>query len=120
MIQQLTDLPINAVGFRASGTVTKEEFDNILIPAVDKLANNTGNINYLFILDTDISNMTAGAWYDDIKVGLKHLLQWRKMAIVSDQPSVNKFTTAVGPLMPGHVKAYTIAELEQAKKWVAA
>jgi len=119
MIEQLTDLPINAVGFRATGTVTKEEFDTILLPAVDKLANNTGNINYVFVLDTDVSNMTAGAWYDDLKMGLQHLLQWRKIAIVSDQEKVNNATAMAGPLMPGEVRAFTIAQLEDAKKWVA-
>jgi hypothetical protein len=119
MIEQLKDLPANVAGFRASGKVTKEEYDTILIPAVDKLADNTGKINYLFVLDTDISNLSVGAWYDDLKVGLKHLLQWRKMAIVSDQEMVNKGTAMAAPMLPGEVKAFTMTDMEYAKKWVA-
>jgi len=119
MITQLQDLPTNVVGFRASGKVTKEEYDTVLIPAVNKLADATGKINYLFVLDTDISNLSAGAWYDDLLVGIKHLLQWRKMAIVSNQSGVNKFTDIAGHLMPGEVKSFTISQLDAAKAWVA-
>lgn len=119
MIEQIKDLPATVVGFRATGKVTKEEYDTVLLPAVDRLADATGKINYLFVLDTDISNMTAGAWYDDLKVGLQHLLQWRKMAIVSDQPAVNKVTDISAHIMPGEVKSFKIAELEAAKAWVS-
>lgn len=119
MIEQLNDLPENVVGFKASGKVTKDEYDTILIPVVDKMADATGKINYLFVLDTDISNLSAGAWYDDIKVGLKHLFQWHKIAIVSDQKGVNKFTDIFGHLMPGEVKSFMLAELETAKTWLA-
>ena len=119
MIEQLQDLPANVVGFRATGKITKEEYDTILIPAVDRLADATGKINYLFVLDTDVSNLSAGAWYDDLMVGVKHLLQWRKMAIVSNQPSVNKFTDIAGHIMPGDVKSFTINQIDAAKAWVA-
>lgn len=120
MIEQIKDLPENIVGFTATGKVTKEEYDTILIPAVDKLADTTGKLRYLFVLDTDISNMTTGAWYDDLKMGLQHLLQWKKIAIVSDQPMVNKVTDIAGVVMPGEVKAFTIKELVVAKEWLAA
>lgn len=118
MIEQLNDMPENVVGFKATGKITKEEFDTVLIPAVDKLADETGKIRYLFVLDTDISNMSAGAWYDDMKVGIKHLLQWKKIAIVTDQPGVNKFTDIAAHVMPGEVRSYKIAELETAKRWL--
>jgi hypothetical protein len=119
MIEQLKDLPANVVGFRGSGKITKEEYDRILIPAIRKLADRTGKINYLFILDTDISNISAGAWYDDLKVGLSHLLQWRKIAIVSDQDTVNRFSEITGHLLPGEVRAFPIKDLGPAKQWVA-
>lgn len=119
MIEQLKDLPANVVGFRGTGKITKDDYDAVLMPALDKFADRTGKINYLFVLDTDVSNISAGAWYDDIKAGLKHLSQWHKMAIVTDQKGVNSVTDAVGHLLPGEVKSFTIGELDAAKKWVA-
>ncbi len=120
MIEQMTDMPENVVGFRATGKVTKNEFDRILIPAVDALADRAGELRYLFVLDTDVSNMSIGAWYDDMLVGAKHLLQWKKIAIVTDQPNVNKVTEIAAHVMPGEVRAYKIAELEVARNWLAA
>ena len=78
-----------------------------------------GKINYLFELDTDLSNMSAGAWYDDLKIGLQYLSHWRKIAIVSDQDLVNKFAVFTGHITPGEVRSFKIGELAAAKKWVA-
>ncbi|MBC7552892.1 MAG: STAS/SEC14 domain-containing protein [Taibaiella sp.] len=119
MIEQLKDVAADVVGFRATGQITKEDFDNVLLPAVNALAERKGDIKYMLILDTDISNLTPGAWFDDIKMGLMHLLKWRKMAIVTDQPGVNKMTDMAAHILPGEVKSYTIAETEEAKKWLA-
>lgn len=119
MIEQMKDLPTNVVGFRATGKITKEEFDTVLIPAVDKVADTTGEINYLFVLETDVSNMSAGAWYDDMKVGLKHLLHWRKIAIASDQGGVNKVTDIAKHVMPGEVRSFTLSEIDEAVNWLA-
>ncbi len=119
MIEQIQDLPANVVGFRGTGKITKNEYDSSLLPAVDMLADSTGSLRYLFVLDSDVSNISTGAWYDDIKVGLEHLLQWKKIAIVSDQKYVNKFTQVFGTVMPGEVRAFTLSELDEAKKWVA-
>lgn len=74
MIQQIENLAENVVGFWATSKVTKDEYDTILLPAVKKLADETGKIKYLFVLDTDVSNLSGGAWYDDIKMGFQHLL----------------------------------------------
>ncbi len=119
MIEQMKELPANVIGFRATGKITKEEFDTVLIPAVDKVADTTGEINYLFVLETDVSNMSAGAWYDDMKVGLKHLLHWRKIAIASDQGGVNKVTDIAKHVMPGEVRSFTLSEIDEAVNWLA-
>jgi hypothetical protein len=39
-------------------------------------------INYLLYLDTDLNNITAGAWAKDAILGLKHLFKWNKVAVV--------------------------------------
>lgn len=35
MIEIMNDLPENVVGFRAMGKVTKEDYESVLMPAVD-------------------------------------------------------------------------------------
>ena len=119
MIEIINDLPENVIGFRATGKVTKEDYENILMPAVDVQSKKFDKINFLLWLDTDVSNYTFGAWVDDALVGLKHLTHWHKVAIVSHSDTVKKITNIFGHLVPGIYKGFQTSELEIAKTWVA-
>ncbi len=118
MIEVIDDLPPHVIGFRATGKVTKEDYEKILMPAVDTQSKKFNKINFLLWLDTDISNYTFGAWIDDALVGLKHLTHWHKVAIVSHYNIVTKITNIFGHIVPGIYKGFQISELEEAKKWV--
>lgn len=119
MLQKMTDLPSNVVGFRATGKVTSHDYETVLLPAVDKQVEKTDKLNYLFVLDTDISDFNIGALMNDAKAGIKYFTKWNKIAIVSDQNGVNKFTDAFGHLLPGHTRSFTLSQLEEAKQWIA-
>jgi hypothetical protein len=118
MLQFINDLEPHVVGIHAVGEVTKEDLKTVLLPRIDELVKRQGEINYLLVLETDIQNWTAGAWWDDIKMGLKNFTKWNKIAVVSDQKGVQWFTDAFRFLVPGKSKGYSLAELEEAVKWV--
>lgn len=118
MFSIIDDLPNTVVGVKATGTIDKSDFEKVLIPALQALADRTGKINYLLQLETDISNFTFGAWLDDAKLGLKHFRQWHRVAIVTDQKGVEKFSDVFSFLVPGEYKGFPLRELERAKKWV--
>lgn len=119
MISQIQDIPDNAVGFTAFGEVTKEEFQKTLIPVVDDLIKRTGQINFLLYLDTDISNFTAGAWFEDAMLGLKNLAKWHRAAIVSDSAAVISFTNAFSYIIPGEFKGFPKEHYTEAMAWVS-
>ena len=119
MIEIIQDLPENVIGFHATGKVNKEDYEKILIPAVDTQAKKFNKINFLLWVDTDVSNYTFGAWVDDALVGLKHLTHWHKVAIVSSSDTIKKITDIFGHLVPGVYKGFLTGELEGAKEWVA-
>lgn len=115
----MNDLPLHVVGFRAIGKVTKEDYEKVLMPAVDAQSKTFKKINFILLLDTDASNYTFGAWVDDALVGLKHLTHWHKVAIVSHSNTIKKITDIFGHLVPGTYKGFETSELEAAKTWVA-
>lgn len=119
MLSIITDLPNHVVGIKATGEVNKNDFETVLIPALDDLVKRTGEINYLLQLDTEVKNFTIGAWMDDAKVGLKHFTKWHKIAIVTAEKGVEKFSDIFGIAVPGESKGFAMNELEEAKKWVA-
>jgi hypothetical protein len=119
MIEIINDLPPHVIGFCATGKVTKEDYETILMPAVDKQSKLFKKINFLLLIDTDITNYTLGAWMDDALVGLKHFTHWHKVAIVSHYDSIKKITNIFGHLAPGQYKGFKTDEMEAARKWVA-
>ena len=119
MIEIINELPENVVGFRATGKVTKDDYEKILMPAVDAQAKKFNKINFLLWVDTDVSNYTFGAWVDDALVGLQHFTHWHKVAIVSHYDAIKKITNFFGHLVPGKYKGFQDSEIETAKTWVA-
>lgn len=119
MIEKLNDVPDYVAGFKASGKVTKDDYENVIIPSLEKILKEHGHIHFLLVLDTEVGNFTAGAWMNDALIGIKHLSKWKKMAIVSDQKGVEKITDIISPIMPGESKGFPLADLEAAKNWVS-
>lgn len=119
MITQIQNLPSNMVGFTASGEVTEDDFTNDVMPKVKELVSKTDKLNYMLVLDTSVKNFTAGAWFRDAVMGLKHLTKWNRAAIVSDLQAVKTVTDIFSVLMPGEFKVFPHKEQQQAIDWVS-
>ncbi len=119
MIEVITGLPAHVTGFRAKETVTAEDYEKIIFPLVDSVAKSFGKINYLLVIETSLSNYSAGAWLDDAFLGIKYFNRWRKIAIVSDKNGIKKFTDVFGKLIPGTTKGFIMQDLPLAKKWIS-
>ena len=119
MVTVLHNAPENVAAFRATGEVKKEDYENVVIPTIDKLVEKQGSINFLLLVDTPLSNFTLGAFLEDIGVGLKHFTKWRKMAIVSESGPINKFTDFFSYIAPGEAKGFTHAQIVEATEWVS-
>lgn len=117
MIHQI-DTTENIVAFRALAEVTKEDFQTVVVPAVEKLINQTREINFLLVLDTDIQNFTAGAWLQDAMLGIKHLGKWNRAAIVSDSEEVISFTNGFSYVVPGEFRGFKKEAFNKALNWV--
>lgn len=119
MISIIQDLPSHVLGVTAENQIDADDMKNVLLPALQQKVDEVGEINYLLVLNTDVSNFTAGAWIQDLKAGIKHFPKWNRIAVVTDQTAVEKFTDLFTLAVPGKSKGFTHAELEEAKLWVA-
>lgn len=107
------------VGFRAEGEVDKADFENVVLPAVKELVDDTHKLNYMLVLDTNIHNFTPGAWLEDAILGIKNITKWNRAAIVSDSEMVRKFTDVFSKVMPGSYKGFSHRELQTAIDWTS-
>ncbi len=119
MLTKIEDVPAYVAGFRATGDVDKNDYDNILVPELERLDKQHGHLHLLMVLETPVKNFTIGAWLQDAWMGLKHFRGWKKIAIVTDESAIESFTDKFGHFIPGETKGFKLSELEAAKKWVA-
>jgi len=120
MLHKIENMPSYVAAFRATNEVSKADYDNVLIPELERADKAHGHIHLLMVLDTPSSNFTPVAWMQDAVQTLKHFTHWKKVALVSDEDGVRKLTNVAGFFVPGEAKGFTHTQLEEAKQWVSA
>jgi hypothetical protein len=115
---QVISAPDNMVAFRAIGEVTKEDYQSIVVPAVENLVKRIHTINFLLVLDTDLDSFTIGAWMEDALLGLKNFGSWNRAAIVSDSDKIISFTNGFSYIVPGEFKGFKKEDFNKALNWV--
>jgi SpoIIAA-like len=117
LIKELTDLPSGVIGFEASGTLHAEDYRDVLLPAVERAA--TGGDIRCVIVIADFDGLSAGALWQDLKMGIEHLRAWKRVALVTDIEWMTHVTALFGWMTPGEVKHFTLAERTAAIAWAA-
>ncbi len=122
MIERIDDVPAGVIGIRASGKLTKEDYQRVLEPALRE-AIDSGDARVLFVLP-DYDGLEPKAFFEDVKTGLEVELRnrsaWKRLAFVSGVDWITKAMRLFTWAMPGELKVYEMDELDEAKEWVAA
>ncbi len=120
MLKVIEGLPANVVGVEAHGKVTAEDYERVLVPAVEAAheASDSGKVRMLYVLGHDFPDFTAGAAWQDTKLGLGHLRTWERIAVVGDADWLRHAIHGLGWAIPGEVKAFEMKDLDAAREWV--
>lgn len=118
MIRLTPGLPPGVVGFEAAGTVTAEEYRDVLDPAFDVAADAADKLRILAVLGPDFDGFEGGAMFEDAAAGLRHWSRWQRIAIVTDEGSVGTAVHWLGWLVPGDVRVFDPAQLAEARAWI--
>ena len=119
MVEPVAGLPENVLGFKGIGRVTSEDYETVLIPAVEAKLAEHKKLRLLYYLGEEFEGFDVGAMWDDAKVGLRHITAWEKIAIVTDVEWLRGSAKIFGFLMPGHVRVFKNSEIDEAKEWVS-
>jgi len=121
MIERMEDMPVGTIGLRASGKLTRDEYRQVLEPAL-KEGTESGELRMVFVL-TDFHGVEPAAVPEDIKTGLSawfvHHSAWKRFAVVTDVDWVAKSMHLFAWMAPGEIMIYGVDGLEDAKAWVA-
>lgn len=122
VIERLEDMPAGTIGFRVNGDVEREDYDNVLTPVLQGAVVGGGGLRTLYLIE-DLDDIEPGALWADSKlgfdVGVRHHKEWVRSAIVTDIDWMARATKVFAWMIPGEARVFPVAELEQAKAWVA-
>lgn len=118
MIELIEGLPEGVVGLEAVGEVTAEDYERVATPAIEAARDGRETVRLLYVLGDRFERYTAGAMWDDTKMGLSHPFSWERIAVVTDDGPMRAMVHGFGWLIPGHVQLFAVAELDDAKAWV--
>jgi hypothetical protein len=122
MIEKLDDMPAGTVGFRVSGDVTPEDYAEVLTPGLRAQLDAGGGLRTLYVID-DLDEIEPAALWSDSKLGyelgVRHHGDWVRSAIVTDIHWMARSAKLFLWMIPGEARVYPLAELDDAKAWVA-
>lgn len=119
MIEPIEGAPEGVIAFRAVGKVEASDYESVLRPAIEKAAADRGKVRLVYQLGPDFDSYSPGASWEDMKLGTAHLSSWERCAVVTDHRLLGDAVRAFGVLMPGEVKVFPDAGLQDALAWAA-
>jgi len=118
MIRLLPDLPANVIGAEAVGRVEKDDYTRILEPAVAAALESHDKIRLLYVLGPEFEGYSAGAGWEDTKLGVGHWGAWERIAVVTDREWIADAVKALGWMLPGEVRVLGTDERAEAEAWI--
>ena len=119
MIELIGGMPPNVVAVTCRGHVTRNDYESVLIPAVESALKQHSKIRLFYRIGPEFAGIDAGAVFEDIKVGFAHLSRWERIAVVTDVEWIRLAIRAFAFLIPGPVRFFSVSEERDAQRWIA-
>ncbi len=98
MIEVMSGLPEGTIGFRATGKVTGEDYDNVLTKAVDAAIDEYDHIKMLAVIGPDFDGYSLQAAWDDTRLGMRHWSGFERMALATDACNASFIAPMLGAI----------------------
>ena len=108
----------NLLHIKASGEVTAEDYETVLIPAAEDILQEHDKLRMIYELGPDMTGFSVGAMWEDAKVGMNHLTQFEKLAVISDHAWIVNMVKVFAFMIPCPVKVFSDAEAADARTWI--
>lgn len=118
MIEVMPDYPDNILAISGTDQITGEDYESVIIPAIESRVEAHGKIRLLYRLAPDFTGFDAAAMWEDATTGLKHFTDFEKIAFVSDVEWINHMVSAFGFMIPCPVKVFSGSSLAEAGDWI--
>jgi len=118
MIELIEGLPDNVIAASCSKQVTKEDYERVLIPAVEAALKKHDKVRLYYRIGPEFEGIDPTAILEDMKVGFSHLSHWERIAIVTDVEWIRMAIRAFAFMVPGQVKFFGNDQDAEAREWI--
>lgn len=118
MLESIESLPPDVWGLRANGKVTKADYEQVMLPLLEKARCEGRRIRFVYQLGPEFAGFTPGAAWEDFRIGFQYLRLFERCAVVTDIDWVRAATRGVATLMPCPVKVFGNDAFQQAIGWL--
>jgi len=118
MLEIIGNHPDNVLAIRASGEISAEDYRQVLVPAVEAKLAKHKRLRLLYLLGHEFTGFSAGAAWEDTKVGMRHFAHFERVAVVSDKDWIRNMVKAFGFALPGEVRVYEGDDRDDAEDWI--
>jgi hypothetical protein len=122
MLEPLEGMPPGTLGFRTVGKMEATDYTEVFVPAAREKIDAGEDLRMVFVISQDFGETPGGLLEDfrsEVELGIGHWKSWKRIAVVTDIEWLRKAFGAFFWMVPGEVKRFPEAELEDAKAWVA-
>lgn len=119
MIELIPGLPDGVVGLKALGEVEDDDYEDVIIPAVDAALEGRDKVRLLYVLGPEFEEYEGDAMWEDAKLGMHHMFDFERVGVVTDVTWIARGVRWFGFTIPGKVKVFPMADLDAAKTWIS-
>jgi hypothetical protein len=116
-IELIEGLPDSVVGLEAVGQVTAHDYALVANPAVEHARAAHEKIRLIHVLGERLEGHTAGALWDDAKLGVTNVRSFERIAVVTDLERVRGLVKGAAWSVPGEMRLFPNAERAEAIDW---
>ena len=120
MIRLLRHMPPGVLGLEAVDDVEKEDYEDVIRPAVEAAIAEHGKVRLVYVLGPEFDDYEGEAVWEDLKLGGRHPTSFERVAVVTNARWAGSAVKVASLLVPGQARAFPLAQLDEAKSWAAA
>jgi hypothetical protein len=123
MIEPISDLPGNVLGYRVSDELTDADYADVLAPALRGAAA-AGEVRLLLVATKGFDLGSFKSRFEDLRndpeLDLGHSKDWKRVAVAADANFIFRAAfPAVAKMIPVETKLFGLGDEDEARAWVA-
>ncbi|GAA4697199.1 hypothetical protein GCM10023215_39200 [Pseudonocardia yuanmonensis] len=120
MLKRMSHMPAGTIGFEAAGKVDDDDFEEVVAPVLRQEIARGAKLRLLYLFGPQLRDYESDEFQEEIAFAVRHPTSYERVAVVSDETWLRPALRVLSLLVPGRLRGFPVAELEAAKRWVAA